>query len=99
MNWIKVGNGNCQKRAQPLQRWKTLTEITENKALISLLKNIIEGRPSGGREIKDSSEGQSSYTIEDADRELFISKEEIERVKELLLLKKNIILQGPPGVS
>ncbi len=39
------------------------------------------------------------YTIEDAIRELFISKENIERAKKLLLLKKNIILQGPPGVG
>lgn len=39
------------------------------------------------------------YTIEDAIRELFINKEDIERAKKLLLLKKNIILQGPPGVG
>lgn len=42
---------------------------------------------------------QVQYTIEDAVKELFIYKYQIEKAKELLLLKKNIILQGPPGVG
>ncbi len=40
-----------------------------------------------------------SYTVEDADKELFIKKSEIEKAISLLIAKKNVVLQGPPGVG
>jgi len=39
------------------------------------------------------------YTINDALKEIFLEKEELESIIELLNYKKNIILQGPPGVG
>jgi 5-methylcytosine-specific restriction protein B len=40
-----------------------------------------------------------SYSIEDADREIFIDKQGIEKILSVLEYKKNLILQGPPGVG
>ncbi|WP_439882169.1 AAA family ATPase [Pontibacter sp. MBLB2868] len=40
-----------------------------------------------------------AYTIDDADIDLFLEKEEIERIGLALKRKKNIILQGAPGVG
>ena len=39
------------------------------------------------------------YTINDALKEIFLEKEELENILELLDYKKNIVLQGPPGVG
>ncbi|MDO6392083.1 AAA family ATPase [Pontibacter sp. BT731] len=46
--------------------------------------------------VEDDSE---SYTIDDADKDLFLEREEIERMMLSLKRKKNIILQGAPGVG
>jgi MoxR-like ATPase len=40
-----------------------------------------------------------SYTVEDALRELFLSRERIEHFLAVWRLKKNLILQGAPGVG
>ena len=45
------------------------------------------------------SDSYVKYTIEDANRELFIEKEDIESIIQLLNYKKNIVLQGPPGTG
>ena len=39
------------------------------------------------------------YTIDDALQDLFLSKSRLQEIIELLKYKKNIILQGPPGVG
>lgn len=39
------------------------------------------------------------YSVDDFLKEVFISKEKYEEIHELLLRKKNIILQGSPGVG
>lgn len=39
------------------------------------------------------------YTIQDAESELFLNKETLEDIVGILDYKKNIILQGPPGVG
>lgn len=40
-----------------------------------------------------------TYTAEDILREVYISKDEYNKLTDLLIYKKNIILQGPPGVG
>jgi 5-methylcytosine-specific restriction enzyme B len=39
------------------------------------------------------------YTLEDALKEIFIEKDELERILFAIEYKKNIILQGPPGTG
>lgn len=39
------------------------------------------------------------YTIDDAENEIFLSREELENIQDTLEYKKNIILQGPPGAG
>ena len=40
-----------------------------------------------------------SYTFEEADREIFIERQGIEQILSIMEYKRNIILQGPPGVG
>ncbi len=51
----------------------------------------------GGQKIEDAK--YESYAPDDFVNDVFISKEEYEEIYELLLRKKNIILQGSPGVG
>lgn len=47
----------------------------------------------------DPSPPSTVFTIEDALRDLFIQEEKFTEILELLESKKNLILQGPPGVG
>ena len=41
----------------------------------------------------------NDYSMEDAEKDIFLSKEQLENIIDSLEYKKNIILQGPPGVG
>lgn len=41
----------------------------------------------------------SDYSIEDAEKDIFLSKEDLENIQNSLEYKRNVILQGPPGVG
>lgn len=43
--------------------------------------------------------GLENFSVEDALKELFIDKDKYQNIVELLTYKKNLILQGPPGVG
>lgn len=48
---------------------------------------------------KEQNEKRQSYTDKEFLHDVWISKNDLRRLKTLLLRKKNIILQGPPGVG
>ena len=77
---------------------KTLTDITDYTDYVNQLEALFE--------IGDTNEIQEQnvvsypkYTADNFLDEVFIDKEEYERLVKLLLTKKNLILQGAPGVG
>ena len=73
---------------------KTLTNITNYKEFVTNIKNTING--------EDSDEPinlYKEYNEENFLNEVYISKEDYRTLKKLLLNKKNLILQGAPGVG
>lgn len=85
---------------------KALTEITEDHELLEILGKAYSGVPglesSEGETddpVPDPVEGLSPYGIEDALSELFMSRDALTHILEQLRRKKNIILQGAPGVG
>ncbi len=73
---------------------KTLTDITPYTEYVAQLEALILG------EIKEESPVlYSAYTEEDFLKEVFLCPESYKKLKGLLLRKKNVILQGPPGVG
>ena len=56
------------------------------------LRNLID-------EQEVAKEAITPYSREDALKDLFMSEEEFDRILSLLKRKKNIVLQGPPGVG
>lgn len=49
--------------------------------------------------LEEGGDEAAAYTLDDALRELFLSREEAEDILLLWRAKRNIILQGPPGVG
>ncbi|MEO6717093.1 MAG: AAA family ATPase [Novosphingobium sp.] len=82
-----------------------LTEATPT--LVSILNRAYQdaaGKPLpmiGREEISEpeASADAEPYSIEDALKTLFLDKQEIEDILLLWTAKKNIVLQGPPGVG
>jgi MoxR-like ATPase len=84
---------------------KSLTEITKDQELLAFLGQNYPGVPglSDSDELitedDDESDETETYTISDALREVFMPEESILQILEQLRRKKNIILQGAPGVG
>jgi 5-methylcytosine-specific restriction protein B len=71
---------------------KTLTNLSKDHELISRLKALMNG-------VALPRSNKTSFSVDDALRDLFISKDDFISMFEGLLYKKNVILQGPPGVG
>jgi len=78
---------------------KVLTDITSRTGDVEKLESLIFGDIESS-EIDDEPEIQfPEYNKSDFLDDVFISLEKYETLKDLLLRKKNIILQGAPGVG
>ena len=72
---------------------KTLTEISRYPSFKEMVESYIADKPMPKRVAGEP------YGYEDALKDLFMSKQELESVIDTAKRKKNIILQGPPGVG
>ena len=77
---------------------KTLTDVTQYTDYVLQLEAIFT--EDAGEELEPQKPVvYQKYTEEDFLNEVFMGKEEYDRISRLLLKKKNIILQGAPGVG
>lgn len=90
VNWTNIKTINCDSK------WaiKTLTDITPYTEDVKRLEDEFDVEIE--EEIEDNFD---KYTKEDFLSEVFMDDNEYETLKNLLLYKKNIILQGAPGVG
>lgn len=92
VNWTH--NGEWQYSGTIVQ--KTLTDITPYTDYCNTLENMfIEDIA----EIADDVEYCESYTEESFLSDVYMSEKRYKKLKNLLLYKKNIILEGAPGVG
>jgi len=97
VKWL--ARGEWQPR-EKLLAMKTLTEIGRYPGLIVAIKNAIGSIPDEVQiPVPSPKPALREYSMEDACKDLFISRESIQEIQDLCLYKKNIILQGPPGVG
>jgi MoxR-like ATPase len=85
---------------------KSLTEIGPDDKLLEFLARNYPGIPGlsdTGETAADDGDGDSMeappYTLDTAVEEVFMSRESIQHILDQLRRKKNIILQGAPGVG
>lgn len=103
VEWIKVGDWKLDGDAKfPL---KTLTDITSFKSFIDTLLQTVGAEENGPAvSIKSAvssldEEVKATYTKQHLLSEVFIDEAKLEDILFNLDYKKNIILQGPPGVG
>jgi 5-methylcytosine-specific restriction protein B len=70
----------------------SLFKLTEKE--FEVIMNIIAERNPKTQDLV-----MEPYTIEDATKDLFLSEDDFREYLDLLAIKKNIVLQGPPGVG
>jgi hypothetical protein len=93
VKWLK--SGAWRVRDKPLVT-KTLTDIGKYPQLVAQIEDALGVRGGNGPEPPKPTK---SYTLDEACRDLFLGRVQIERMLGLLRNKKNLILQGPPGVG
>ena len=93
VNWVDVHDYETQGKFA----MKTLTNITRFKDTVKdLMEQYDVDLPSIAESVSKSND---SYSRENFLKDVFLSEEQYDVLKELLLRKKNIILQGAPGVG
>ena len=110
VQWLRKGPWMCPDWAFP---HKTLTEITAKKEMIEWLaketgldltkpQSLVPAPPSTVPSTTPTSVSATAavpYSMQDAAGELFMEPAQLEHLRALLKRKKNLILQGPPGVG
>ncbi len=98
VRWRWTGNYVIQdKRSLAMQ---TLVEASRRKALLQELSSLLDDTAVHEQsESEEEVETRQPYTREDALSDLFIPADSVDRMVALLRRKKNLILQGPPGVG
>ena len=77
---------------------KALTRFTPYKPWLRyVFESIDAGTDSSGPE--DDGAGQESYDLAEASSDLFMDEAQLGRMVDAIALRKNLILQGPPGVG
>ncbi|KRE50672.1 AAA family ATPase [Paenibacillus sp. Soil724D2] len=101
--WLKSGYWNLPSDSK--LALKTLTNLTPYEDFIETVLNLMgESKPLDGvvENEEDPVEDEQTlepYGLDQLTQEVFISAEQIEEIRLALEIKKNIILQGPPGVG
>jgi hypothetical protein len=93
VQWLAKGSWLLPE--QLLLPTKTLTDVTDYKAFLDYILPLFEQQPPTPRR----GTAAPLYTVDDACQELFLRREEIARILQLWSRKKNLILEGPPGVG
>ena len=92
VNWTKKGNWTIEHQVPQ----KTLTDITPYSDFVQQIKDLFEDD-----DIVDDEQEVTypKYTAENFLEDVYMSEEDYSRLVGLLRNKKNIILQGAPGVG
>lgn len=91
VKWLRALNIDL-----PPKHWvsaKTLTDLTPYPDFVKFVDNILEG------EASDPIDDIPVFTIDDAMADLFLPRSQVEAILVALGRKKNVVLQGPPGVG
>ncbi len=95
VNWTHVGSWEHPGDAAV----KTLTDITSYRDYVGNLESLFAGEEDDDHEEVELVTPPPSYSREAFLDEVYLSEEAYERLRGLLLRKKNVILAGPPGVG
>lgn len=99
VKWLKKGTWPAPKGIRLPIKTLTKVKVTKDRELLDWILPLVQkGASDKPKEGKPPSESKS-YTISDALADLFLNQSDFDEIQYLLKTKKNIILQGPPGVG
>jgi 5-methylcytosine-specific restriction protein B len=93
IEWLKVGSWSL-----PREQWitlKTVTDFTPDKEWLFFAWEMSHGKEAPA----PASPTDDRYTLADAADGLFVDVEKLRGILDTLARRKNVILQGPPGVG
>lgn len=97
VEWLREGDWDMSDLRVHM---KTLTDVTPYEDYLQTILERIEVRePTAPYVAEEVEEDVKPYTADDISKDVFMDLEKIEDAIESLDYKKNIILQGPPGVG
>ena len=95
VRWTHKGNWSLDK---PWSVRKTLTEITDYTDRLARLKALFE-EEEGAFDGEEMSAPLIEYPVEKFFKEVYMDRQQYDAIVGLLRAKKNVILQGAPGVG
>lgn len=97
VRWDQIGDWKTDSSLA----MKTLTEIGKSPGLVKELSDLLgeQSEDAEPEEVPGVAGPNETYTLDHASAELFMSSEQLEELTDLWEYKKNLILQGPPGVG
>ena len=95
IKWTHVGEWKAGKQSV----MKTLTNITKHKEYIEELNNLLDVKKSESKDKQYWRLTDPVYTDKDFLREVYVDESQLRILKSILKRKKNLILQGAPGVG
>jgi len=102
VKWLSVGQWKIPETSGKITL-KTLTDLTKYRDFVDEIIKLIQTPPPSNIDKPDSPTYQPApkpqFSKADALAKLFLSDAEFDDISNLLRFKKNIILQGPPGVG
>lgn len=78
---------------------KILTDMTSYTEFIRTIEALLGGGEAGPADPEDREADCEPYTEEDFLRDVYMDEKQYDTLKKLVLTKKNVILQGAPGVG
>ena len=78
---------------------KTVTEFSGSPKMKRLILEALERTKGSRKPAQPPAPPTTAYTLDHAMEGVFMAREEVERILRSLTVKKNVILQGPPGVG
>lgn len=91
VEWLRRGNWTLPDSAQVPP--KTLTDVTAFPEFREFMQQQI------GEAVVPIDDSPTPYAIDDVMTDAFLSREAVEQILSSLRRRKNVILQGPPGVG
>jgi 5-methylcytosine-specific restriction protein B len=95
MRWDRRGDWSSPQTLPA----KTLTEITADLPLVEALRRLADLESDDDDAEVAPPQERVAFTIEDALEGLFLRRDDFERALQIWKAKRNLIIQGPPGVG
>lgn len=97
VNWLWVGRHRVEaENSLPVS---TLVDASGRGDLRDAAGALARGAAPGAPDVRTEDDAALPYTMKDALADLFMDQSEVERLLRLIRRKKNLVLQGPPGVG